>query len=150
MAHANLQLELLTPTGTALPLREGESQPRVSVEVTSVEAPGLLGRVGVLPDHVPFITPVKPGVVRFRDGVIERQIAVGAGFLEVTADGRVVVLTERAVDGSKVNKADVTAALKHCEARLGKEYGPIDAVDHAKLVDERGWLEAQLQAAAAG
>ena len=103
----------------------------------------------MLPDHVPFITPVIPGVVRFRDGAVDRRVAVGTGFLEVTADGRVVILTERALDSAEVDVAAATSELKDVSAELSKEFGSIDAVEHRKLSDQQAWLEAQLRAAQA-
>ncbi len=151
MAASSIALELLTPLGSALPNREGEERKkrRASVDVPGVDAPGLKGELGVLPDHVPFITPVIPGVVRFRDGALDRRVAVGAGFLEVTDDGRVVILTERALDAGEVDVAAATAELKDVSAKLSKEAGPIDAADFRKLSDQQAWLEAQLRAAQA-
>ena len=46
---------------------EADEAKRRGLDVSGVEIPGLFGELGVLPDHVPFVTPVVPGVVRFRD-----------------------------------------------------------------------------------
>ncbi len=144
-----ISLQILTPLGTAVPPPEGSSTPRDQVEVAGVEVPGLFGELGVLPDHVPFITPVVPGVVRYREGVKSERIAVGAGFLEVTEDGRVAILIERAVRSGDVEVAEVTQRLKEVTAELAKKTDAIDAVEHRKLATEEAWLEAQLRAASA-
>ncbi|MCY1062278.1 ATP synthase F1 subunit epsilon [Nannocystis sp. SCPEA4] len=136
MADTTIKLDILTPLG---PKRHG-------VVVPGVEVPGLLGELGVLPEHVPFITPVVPGVVRFRDGGESVRIAVGAGFLEVTRDNRVVILVERALEVSEIDANKARDELKRVQADLSHDLGSIDAAEHRKLVTEQGWLEAQLRA----
>lgn len=136
MADTTIKLDILTPLG---PKRHG-------VVVPGVEVPGLLGELGVLPEHVPFITPVVPGVVRFRDGGESVRIAVGAGFLEVTRDNRVVILVERALEVSEIDANKARDELKRVQGDLSHDLGSIDAAEHRKLVTEQGWLEAQLRA----
>jgi len=137
MAAHSIKLDILTPLG---PKRRG-------VAVTGVEIPGLNGELGVLPDHVPFVTPVIPGVVRFREGDESVRIAVGAGFLEIGGDGRVAILVERALDSSEIDLAAARTALTRVSAELGQLQDSIDAAEHRKLVMEQGWLEAQIRAA---
>lgn len=137
MAHATLKLDILTPLG---PKRRG-------LDVSGVEIPGLFGELGVLPDHVPFVTPIVPGVVRFRDGDESVRIAVGAGFLEIGADGRVAVLVERALLPDEIDVAAAKQALTRVNAELAQQHGSIDAAEHRKLTTEQGWLEAQIRTA---
>lgn len=140
MAATTIKLDILTPMG---PKRRG-------VEVAGVEIPGLLGELGVLPDHVPFITPVVPGVVRFREGDGSARIAVGAGFLEVTRDNRVVILVERALESSEIDAAKLKDRRDAVQTSLARELGSIDAAEHRKLTGELGWLEAQMRASQPG
>jgi F-type H+-transporting ATPase subunit epsilon len=137
MATTTLKLDILTPLG---PKRRG-------IDVSGVEIPGLFGELGVLPGHVPFVTAVVPGVVRFKDGDESVRIAVGSGFLEIGADGRVAVLVERALLPAEIDVAAAKAALTRVNAELARQHDSIDAVDHRKLTDEQGWLEAQIRAA---
>jgi F-type H+-transporting ATPase subunit epsilon len=137
MASTTLKLDILTPLG---PKRRG-------LDVSGVEIPGLFGELGVLPDHVPFVTPVVPGVVRFKDGEESVRIAVGAGFLEVGPDGRVAVLVERALLPSEIDVAAARTSLTRVTAELARLQDSIDAAEHRKLTDEQGWLEAQIRAA---
>lgn len=138
MARSTITLDILTPQGAK----------RSAVECPGVEVPGIAGELGILPDHVPFITPVLPGVVRFRDGDTSERLAIGAGFLEVTGEGRVSILTERALGPSEIDLVAVHERLKEVSAALSKEAGPIDAIDHRKLSNEQLWLEAQQRAVA--
>ncbi len=137
MAATSIKLDILTPLG---PRRRG-------LEVSGVEIPGLNGELGVLPDHVPFVTPVIPGVVRFREGETSVRIAVGAGFLEIGAVGRVASLVARALDSSESDVPAAREALTRVNAELAGLQDSIDAAEHRKLVTQQGWLEAQIRAA---
>ncbi|MBL0318645.1 MAG: ATP synthase F1 subunit epsilon [Alphaproteobacteria bacterium] len=55
-----------------------------AMDANSVIVPGTEGEFGVLPGHAPFISTIKPGVVRVEtlDGQIEK-VFVTAGFAEV-------------------------------------------------------------------
>lgn len=140
MARSTITLDILTPQGAR----------RSGVEVPGVEVPGIAGELGILPEHVAFITPIVPGVVRYKEDGESRRLAVGSGFLEVTGDGRVSVLTERAKSPEEIDVNAAQARLGEVSAALSKDQGPIDAIEHRKLVDEQRWLEAQIRAAGAG
>lgn len=54
-------------------------------DVKSLILPGSEGYLGVLPDHAPLITILKPGKLQFRDGDDKLHImAITNGFLEVS------------------------------------------------------------------
>ena len=135
---ASLKLDILTPLG---PVRDG-------VEVPGVEVPGVLGELGVLPQHEALLTAVVPGVVRFREGAKTTRLAIGSGFLEVKEAGRVVILCDRAVGPDDVDKAAVTKRLGEVKAEIEREKNR--TIDELRpLEDERRWLEAQLRLVAA-
>jgi F-type H+-transporting ATPase subunit epsilon len=133
-----LQLDILTPTGPV----DGAA----GIQVPAVEVPGALGELGVLPRHTPFLTPVLPGVVRFRVGTESVRLAVGAGFLEVSEDGRVTILTDRARRPDEVDVAAAQSELEEVRAELSKEQRSLDDPEQIRLDTRRGWLEAQLRA----
>jgi len=78
-----LQLQVITPS-------------RVIVDelVDEVVAPGVLGEFGVLPGHVPFITLLAEGEVRYRKGSSEQKLTVEGGLAEVR-DNKVTILTDK-------------------------------------------------------
>ena len=131
---AAMKLDILTPTGIVY---EG-------VSVPGVEVPGLLGELGILPEHAAFITAVVPGVVRFRDGAKAVRLAVGSGFVEVKGGGRVVILCERALRADEVDKVAAKARLVEVERELAKHAGPIADAGHRTRLTERAWLVAQI------
>lgn len=80
----DLQLQVITPS-------------RVMVDeiVDEVVAPGVLGEFGVLPGHVPFITLLAEGEIRYKRGSSEQKLSVQGGLAEVR-DDKVTILTDRA------------------------------------------------------
>ena len=63
--------------------------------VDQVDAPGVEGDFGVLPDHAPFMTALREGVVTVIDGAQRRRFQVQGGFADVTPAG-LTILAEQA------------------------------------------------------
>ena len=64
-------------------------------EVSMVVIPGLKGDIGVLPNHAPLLTLLRPGVVKVYEGAeIFMQIFVDGGFSEITPEKCVALVTE--------------------------------------------------------
>jgi F-type H+-transporting ATPase subunit epsilon len=69
-------------------------------QVEMLIARGSEGELGVLPGHAPLITALRDGVLRLRQpGGGELHIATSGGFLEVRADGVVVLADEAHLPG---------------------------------------------------
>jgi F-type H+-transporting ATPase subunit epsilon len=116
-----LQLEIVTP-----------EQKIYSDEVDSVVIPGVEGELGVLPQHVPLMTQLLPGELRVLKGGEELRLAVGEGFVEVSAE-KVVVLTDMALKESEIDEAAAEEAIQRAEqamkdTKLGdEEYATVKA-----------------------
>ncbi|WP_122464426.1 MULTISPECIES: ATP synthase F1 subunit epsilon [Brevundimonas] len=67
--------------------------------VDQVDAPGVEGDFGVLPDHAPFMTALREGPVTVIDGGNRRVFAVKGGFADVTPAG-LTILAEEATEVS--------------------------------------------------
>ena len=82
---------------------------RFEGEADLVIAVGTEGEVGILPRHAPYLTGLRPGVLRanvVREGRSERlELATGEGFLQALPD-RVTVLVDVAYDGGQVDIAE--------------------------------------------
>jgi F-type H+-transporting ATPase subunit epsilon len=134
-----VQLEVVTPKGVA-----------VAGEADAVTAPGLVGEFGVLPGHGPFISALKPGVLRVRLGGNDRRYAVGRGYAEVKQN-RVVILVEDAVDAENVDAAAAGKALADAEQALKEWKPPADGAPptgptQADWQNRVQWAQAQLNA----
>ena len=105
-------LEIVTPEGRSF-----------SDDVDMVVVPGAEGEFGVLPQHMPLMTQIKPGELQIKKGDREFVLAVGEGFVEVVGD-RVSILTDMAVNSDQIDEAKAEEARKRAEAAL-----------HSKLSD---------------
>ena len=65
--------------------------------VDQVDAPGVEGDFGVLPEHAPFMTALREGVVTVFDGSTRRVFEVHGGFADVTPAG-LTILAEQATE----------------------------------------------------
>ncbi len=65
--------------------------------VDQVDAPGEEGDFGVLPNHAPFMTALREGMVTVIDGASRRVFAVKGGFADVTPAG-LTILAEEATE----------------------------------------------------
>jgi F-type H+-transporting ATPase subunit epsilon len=108
---ATLKLEIVTPEAKAF-----------SEEVDMVTLPGVEGEMGIYPQHVPLLTQIVPGEIGVRQGGRELFLAVGEGFVEITAD-RVAVLTDMAIRAEAIDEAKADEARKRAEARLAEQLG---------------------------
>jgi F-type H+-transporting ATPase subunit epsilon len=86
-------------------------------EVDHVVVPGSEGEFGVLPNHAPVMSVIKPGALKvFNDGT-ERRIFVNGGFADVTPEG-LTVLAEEAIDMADVDPAELERDLKNAQEDL--------------------------------
>ena len=67
--------------------------------VDQVDAPGVEGDFGVLPEHAPFMTALREGTVTVFDGSARRVFEVHGGFADVTPAG-LTILAEQASEVS--------------------------------------------------
>ncbi len=63
-------------------------------QVDQVDAPGVEGDFGVLPDHAPFMTALREGQVTVHNGGSTRVFTVRGGFADVTPAGLTILAEE--------------------------------------------------------
>ena len=97
-----------------------------SGEATMVIAPGEAGELGILPEHIPLITRIKPGTVRVKgaDGS-EEFIYVSGGMMEVQPD-MVTVLADTSVRAHDLDEAKALEAKRRAEEALVNRTGALD------------------------
>ena len=91
-----------------------------SGQVASLQAPGSEGSFGVLAGHVPLLTSLQIGRLRFveEDGN-EVQMAISGGFVEVGRE-QVAVLAETAERVEEIDVERAEAARQRAEERLAR------------------------------
>lgn len=90
-----------------------------------VSVKGIEGELGILPNHIPLVTPLRIAPVTIkRDGKVD-VLAVGGGFIEVRKD-KVVILAESAELASEIDVNRAQAAKQRAEERLAAKRDEID------------------------
>jgi len=116
----------------------------ISKAVDMVVVPGTEGDFGVLPDHAPLISSVRPGVIAvFEGGQVTDRIFVAGGFAEVTGE-RCTVLAEQAMPLAELDRGQIETELKDARDDV------IDAkTDTDRAAAERAVAVAEAKMAAA-
>ncbi|HXP92747.1 MAG TPA: ATP synthase F1 subunit epsilon [Candidatus Binatia bacterium] len=117
---STVPFKLITPTSIAF---DGE--------VELVIATGTEGEFGILPKHAPFVTTLRPGVMRANvpdeHGQTKRlELATGGGFLQAFPD-RVTMIVESAVNGDAVDRHAAREELKAALERQKAAGSDLDA-----------------------
>ena len=96
-----LKLEIVTPERKVL-----------DESVDSVTVPTASGEAGILPNHAPLISALKPGILSYSNKGATERLAVSGGFVEVSSN-KVSVLTDAAESAAEI---DADAARVEREA----------------------------------
>lgn len=116
---AQLKLEIVTPEAVSY-----------SDTVDMVLIPGSEGELGILPQHIPLVTLLKPGELRVTKAGKETALAVGTGIVEISNDV-VSVLTDMAVSEDQIDEAEAEAAIDRAKKKL--EDKSLEAEEQAAL-----------------
>src|SRR2546427_10675493 len=103
---ATLKLEIVTPEAKTY-----------SEDVEMVTLPGVEGEMGIYPMHVPLMTQIVAGELAVRKDGRDYFLAVGEGFVEITAD-KVAIMTDMAIRAEQIDEAKAEEARKRAESRL--------------------------------
>ncbi len=115
-----------------------------SGEAEMVVAPGETGELGILPQHAPLLTRIKPGVVKVKlVGKDEEEVVyVSGGILEVQPKA-LTILADTSIRAHDLDEVKVMEAKRAAEEALANR---ATGQDRAMVVAELAQLAAQLQA----
>ena len=137
MASEQLQLDVVTPTGSVL-----------STKVDSVQAPSVQGEFGVLPNHLPLLAALKCGLLVWEVDGEKKTAAIGPGFVE-GGPAKVLLLTDLFALPEEVKPDEVRAELEAAEEAL-KGYDELyEGPDYDELQRNVDWALARLDCYAA-
>ncbi len=111
-----------------------------SAETAMVVVPGSDGDFGVLPNHAPFMSTLRPGVLEIFDdeaGAAERLFVKG-GLAQVSPDG-LTLLAEEVIDLSSVDTGDLASQIKDMQEDIEDAK---DDVERAGYEKELAWMTA--------
>ena len=105
--HAAQRVDVITPEGPAF---EGEAE--------IVVVPGTAGQLGILANHAPLVSSLKPGEMHVTDMEGTRHDwATDGGFVSVRKNETVVLVGE-AVPRDRIDAAEARSRLEQAQAEL--------------------------------
>ncbi len=96
----------------------------IDEQVKLVAAPGQLGEFGILPGHVPFISTLSPGYVKFtaEESTEAKSIIIHGGLAEVSED-TVRILTDDAEFPDSIDNETARKELEFIENQIKEHSG---------------------------
>ena len=111
----------------------------VSVKVISAQIPGSEGDLTAMPNHMPLITTLRPGILTITSTEGAQQFLVTGGFAEIGES--VTVLAEQAVPRADITQEEFTnmvaaaeSSYKKAQDNFQNEPGPVD--EAAKMLSD--------------
>ena len=101
-----LKLEIVTPERRV-----------VETETESVTVPTASGEAGILTNHAPLISALKPGILTYAGKGGTEKLAISSGFVEVSSN-QVSVLTDVAESADEVNAERARTDREEAEKEL--------------------------------
>ena len=111
-----------------------------------VALPGESGELGILPQHTPLLTRIKPGAVRIKvpGQAQEEFVFVAGGLLEIQPD-HVTVLADTAIRAQDLDQAKAETAQRAAKEAMDNAKSEID---FARAQSEFAMMAAQIAAIA--
>ncbi len=106
MAEETLELDIVTPERLL-----------VTEQVDQVNIPGVNGDMGILPNHAPIISTLRPGSLSYEVAGKATMLVVSGGFMEV-AENRVIILAENAEFANEIDRERALASKNKAEKAL--------------------------------
>ncbi len=89
-----------------------------SGEVDQVVVPGEEGDFGVLPQHAPFMSVIRPGAITVMNGADSERTFIHGGFAEVTPAG-LTILAEEAIPVSEIDVGSLAQDIADTREDIG-------------------------------
>jgi len=129
MSQKTIKFEIVTPERVVL-----------KQEILQITVPTTSGEITILPDHIPLVSVLQPGVIEVKrnDNIIE-IMSVSSGFIEVMKD-KVVILADTAERAEELDEA----AIKEAQARAEETKKNAKNIDEVQFTEVAAKLEKEL------
>ncbi|MCL4116542.1 UNVERIFIED_CONTAM: hypothetical protein GTU68_016076 [Idotea baltica] len=126
---ATIQFDLVSP-----------ERKLASLEASEIQIPGADGDFTAMADHAPFLTTLRPGVLRVKTGNDVTEYVVTGGFVEISGTAA-SVLAENAMPKSEVTRDIIDGFV--AEAAAAAETAPSEEIDMAnkRIADTKALLD---------
>ena len=100
----------------------------IKTEAIEVILPSFEGEMGILRDHIPLITFLRPGLIKIKNGS-EKKYFVDDGTVEFS-NNNLLILTSTAEEFSKINKDTISIAIENAKNKMNSD----DSTDKEKYI----------------
>lgn len=121
MAEKKLILDIVTPYGHVF-----------TEEVDEIIASGSEGEFGILPEHIPFLTTLKIGMLTYRKGSETGHFFVNWGYAEAGPD-KVTILADSAEKAEDIDVERAKESMRLAEEKAKQEEKVENAHEKAAL-----------------
>jgi F-type H+-transporting ATPase subunit epsilon len=121
MADNKLTLDIVTPYGHVF-----------TDEVDEIIAAGAEGEFGILPEHIPFLTTLKIGILTYKKGSETGHFFVNWGYAEAGPD-KITILADSAEKAEDIDVERVKESMRLAEEKAKKEEKFENAHEEAAL-----------------
>ena len=127
-----LNLEIVTPEKKVL-----------NDTVDSVTIPTASGMIGILDNHAPLISTLKPGILSYTKAAATEQMVISSGFIEVSSN-KVSVLADIAERSDEINIESAKTERDEAEKTLSNWTGSTEEFETENEKLERANSRLQL------
>lgn len=97
----------------------------IDQDADEIILPTTTGEIAILPNHVPLVTQIAPGVMTIKSHGKEEPLAVDGGFVQIT-DKTVSILADFATHARDISVAKAEEAKKAAEKAMRERKSDID------------------------
>ena len=89
-------------------------------EASQVTIPSYEGQMGILKDHIPLITFLRPGLIVIKENSVEKRFFIEDGTVEFS-NNNLLILTSTAKNLDNLDKNSLDVIIKNSEEKISKD-----------------------------
>ena len=89
-------------------------------EASEVTIPSYEGQMGILRDHIPLITFLRPGLIVIKENSVEKRFFIEDGTVEFS-NNNLLILTSTAKNLDNLDKNSLDVIIKNSEKKISKD-----------------------------
>ena len=89
-------------------------------EASEVTIPSYEGQIGILKDHIPLITFLRPGLIVIKENSVEKRFFLEDGTVEFS-NNNLLILTSTAKNLDNLDKNSLDVIIKNSEEKISKD-----------------------------
>ena len=105
----NFSVEIISPDKSIL-----------KSEASEVTIPSYEGQMGILKDHIPLITFLRPGLIVIKENSVEKKFFIEDGTVEFS-NNNLLILTSTAKNLDNLDKNSLDVIIKNSEEKINKD-----------------------------